>query len=68
MHFVLKQEYYDAILKGTKTIEFRAAKPHWTSRISGASWACFSVGVFTRDIADSFWVNTASVHAIKLTK
>lgn len=34
----LKAEYFDAIVAGTKPLEFRAATPYWVKRIEGRTF------------------------------
>jgi ASC-1-like (ASCH) protein len=34
LHLVLKHQYYDAIDKGEKTIEYRDNTPYWRKRIN----------------------------------
>lgn len=29
----IKRRYFDAILNGSKTVEYREVKPHWTARL-----------------------------------
>jgi len=35
LHLTLHRRFFDEIVKGTKTIEYREIKPYWTKRIEG---------------------------------
>ena len=35
LHLNLYRKYFDAILKGTKTIEYRDITPYWSKRLEG---------------------------------
>lgn len=35
---VLKSEYFDAILRGEKTEEFRRVTPYWSKRLEGRTY------------------------------
>ena len=35
LHLNLYRKYFDAILKGDKTIEYRDITPHWSKRLEG---------------------------------
>lgn len=42
----IKRRYFDAILDGTKTVEYREVKPYWSRRIEGRgiSMLCLTAG------------------------
>lgn len=42
----IKRRYFDAILDGTKTVEYREVKPYWSRRIEGrnVSILCLTAG------------------------
>ncbi|GJH39859.1 hypothetical protein RCZ04_04090 [Capnocytophaga sp. HP1101] len=50
LHLTLKKKWFDMILLGEKTEEYREIKPYWTKRLLGKSYdnVCFRNG-YARD-------------------
>lgn len=46
LHLTLKKQWFDMILSGAKTEEYREIKPYWTKRLLGKSYdnVCFRNG------------------------
>lgn len=46
LHLTLKKKWFDMILSGKKTEEYREIKPYWTKRLLGKSYdnVCFRNG------------------------
>ncbi len=38
LHLTLDRKWFDLILSGKKTIEYRECKPHWETRLEGKSF------------------------------
>lgn len=64
LHLVVKAEYYDAIEKGDKTVEYRDNTPYWHKRIIEKQFQAGDIVVFHRGFTkktmeffiESIWV------------